>query len=115
MAPFSDVIERVTFEPNSLVKIPANNEKKVTVKIKFFETTRTDKNYITEVKIRSTINTAVSTVVGLSTYVVSPRDIIDITLDIGSILDERYRDFSYGRCGVYSDGWLILEKQVSVT
>ena len=80
VAPFSDVIERVSFEPSSLIKIPANNEKQVTVKIAFLETARVDKNYVTDVTIKSTTNSELSTTVGLSTYVISPRDVIDIML-----------------------------------
>jgi len=41
--------------------------------------------------------------------------IVDIALDNGSILNEKYWNFSYGRCRVYSDGWLVLKRQVSVT
>jgi len=36
---------------------------------------------------------------------------VDTVLEIGSALDKKYGEFSYGRCRVYSDGTgLVMEK-----
>lgn len=36
---------------------------------------------------------------------------VDTALEIGSLLDKKYGDFSYGRCRVYPDGiGLVMER-----
>ncbi len=86
VSPFSEVVEKVTFEPPTLVKIPANQKKVVKAKVKFLETAIADKNYITDVKIVSTANKNVMTKVGLSSYVISPREVVDINVNIPEII-----------------------------
>jgi len=82
VSPFSEVVERVVFEPSSEVKIGANQEAQVIARITFTQTVTTEKNYITEVNIESTSKPDISTSVGLSTFIISPRDVLDIELDI---------------------------------
>ena len=38
---------------------------------------------------------------------------VDTTLEIGSILDKKYRSFSYRRCKVYPDGTGLILKDKS--
>jgi len=84
--PFSDVVERVAFKPYSLVVIPAGQEKEVTVVIKFLETVKVNRNYITEATVKSLTDPKIITRVDLSAYVISPRDVVTITLDIPPLI-----------------------------
>lgn len=86
LVPFSQVVERVTFDPSSTVTIGANQEKEIIARVKFLDSVTTDKNYVTVVRIKSTTNNAVSTTVGLSSYVISPREVVEIDLDIPEII-----------------------------
>ena len=86
IVPFSDVVERVTFEPSSTVKVLPGQDKQVQARVKFLETAKTEKNYVTEIKIKSTSNPAVYTKVGLSTYLISPRNVVDVDIKMPEIL-----------------------------
>ncbi len=94
VAPFSDIVERVIFEPGSSVTIPANKEAEVVVKVQYLETAKTEKNYITDLKVKSTANPMVSANVGLSSFLVSSREVIDILLEISEpIVPGKGEDF----------------------
>ena len=86
LAPFSDVIERVSYDPGSQVAIPSNGNTDVRVVLKISKDANANKNYITNLEIKSLLNPGVKTSVGLSTYVISPREIVSIELDLPETL-----------------------------
>ena len=86
ITPFSDAVGSVSFDPSGSVSIPANQKKDVIAKVRFLDTALSDRNYITKVKISSLNNPDVSTMVGLSAYVISPRELINIDAGIPSII-----------------------------
>lgn len=81
VAPFSKVLERVTFDPKR-ISVGANKEERVKVTLKFLEEVSANKNYVTQVNIESTIDPTVKTTVGLPAFVIPSKGIIDINLDV---------------------------------
>ncbi len=81
VAPFSDIVEKVSYPDGNTVNIAANEEKKVKVKVRYKENVKTERNYITTLLIESLQNENVKTEIGLSAYVISSREIVSINAE----------------------------------
>ncbi len=82
VAPFSDAVENVFFEPGSNVIVSVAGEVEIKVKTKFLETVRPDRNYITKVLIRSPIDPQLREEVALTTYVIPSVELVEIELGL---------------------------------
>src|SRR3989344_7880726 len=78
VAPFSDAVEDVFFEPSSTVIIPAGGEAEVKVRTKFLESVKPDRNYITKVIIKSPTDLNLKEEIALTTYIIPSAELIDI-------------------------------------
>ena len=78
IAPFSDIVENIIFEPSSAVLIPSNQEREVKVKIKFLDSVKPDRNYITKILIKALTDPGIKEETSLTTYIIPSVELIEI-------------------------------------